>query len=536
MLLGFRVAATLLTAVVAGEGAQKIAQSILGKTKPKAVIKPEGSLQTKPFVPKNGETQCTGEYADDFSVLLPQVREFDRQPQAQYAYCVRNTAIYECLSYSSDGSLRKQRRRAILHGTGFGYRTVNGETLLLTNQHVAELPAVTDDEHTIDDIPHGCKRVSDNLRIVDKESDSYERDDIPLTRVVTDSQLDVAVLKAKQVLPILPWKIGRSAALRERNVVDIRGFPLGAFQATNLGKVVSAYDHDDFKEWDHDDFVVDALLSPGNSGSPVLAISCKTGEFELVGIYHAGYTNGSALNVVVGIDQVRDLATTLKRTPRVRTESPLDATARARLADEARSFVEPFFPFGGLTALVRPRLDGALLFVVFSREFPTKAHPVLVLEDLPPLGSDAFGELGRVWLGGPLGLKQRDRQELDADTQALVSRLLDTLRHDATTALAYRSVVKLATSSRERYEQVAKIERAIRKSVTAQRELSQSLVDVADRLGPQRGETTIAFADVYSAPTLTRAPPVVLDAKTASGDNPPPGDTPPREAPSQSQP
>ena len=114
---------------------------------------------------------------------------------------------------------------------------------------------------------------------------------------------------------MLPWKIGRSAALRERNVVEVRGFPLGAFQATNVGKVVSAFDHDSYHEWDHDDFVVDALLSSGNSGSPVLAVSCRTGEFELVGIYHAGYAEGSALNVVVGIDQVRDLLTTLKRTP-----------------------------------------------------------------------------------------------------------------------------------------------------------------------------------------------------------------------------
>src|SRR6266853_1186690 len=114
-------------------------------------------------------------------------------------------------------------------------------------------------------LPTAC----DALRIVDNESDAYERDDIPLSRVVTDPQLDVAVLKARVPLTTLPWQVGRSAALRERNVVDVRGFPLGAFRATNVGKVVSAYDHDDEKDWDHDDFVIDALLSPGNSGSPV---------------------------------------------------------------------------------------------------------------------------------------------------------------------------------------------------------------------------------------------------------------------------
>ena len=88
------------------------------------------------------------------------------------------------------------------------------------------------------------------------------------------------MLKAHALLPILPWKVGRSADLKERNVVDVRGFPLGAFKATNVGKVVSTFDHDDEKDWDHVDFVVDAQLSPGNSGSPVLAVSCKTGEPE----------------------------------------------------------------------------------------------------------------------------------------------------------------------------------------------------------------------------------------------------------------
>ena len=233
---------------------------------------------------------CSGAYADDFAALSAAAREAEQKPQSQsWVFAIRTSAVYECLSYGGDGNVRRARRKALAHGTGFGYRQQNGETLLLTNHHVAEWPAVTDDEHTVDGVPPGCKRVSDALRIVDCERDTYDRDDIPLQRVVTDKSIDIAVLKAHALLPILPWKIGRSTALKERNVVEVRGFPLGAFQATNVGKVVSTYDHDDEKDWDHVDFVVDALLSPGNSGSPVLAVSCRTGEFELVGVYHAGY-------------------------------------------------------------------------------------------------------------------------------------------------------------------------------------------------------------------------------------------------------
>jgi len=464
---------------------------------------PSAALAVEPGTALKPNPYCAGEYADDFSVLATTVREFEREQQAHSSsYCVRNTAVYECISYNSDGNVRRIRRKAVLHGTAFGYRAQGGETLLLTNQHIAEWPAVTDEEHPIDDIPLGCKRVSDSLRIVDNEADAYERDDIPLTRVVTDPQLDVAVLKARVALQVLPWKVGRSAALRERNVVDVRGFPLGAFRATNIGKVVSAYDHDEEKDWDHDDFVIDALLSPGNSGSPVLAVSCRTGEYELVGIYHAGYTGGSALNVVVGIDQVRDLMTTLKRTPRAHSESAQGSEARdrPRLVQDARFYVEPFFPFGPLAAAVRPRADGALIFEVLSRDFPLKSHPIAVLEDLPGQRAETFGELGRLWLGGPQGLKPYFRAELESDVQGQVARILDALRKNALATFSYRGAARNALSSRERFEHVARIERSIKRMTAAQRDLTQMVADLADRLGPHGTDVPVHLSDAFTIP------------------------------------
>src|SRR5438552_9628422 len=110
--------------------------------------------------------------------------------------------------------------------------------------------------------------------------------------------------------------------MRERTVVEGRRFPRAAFKTTNLGTVISTYDRDDYKQWDHDDFVIDARLSQGNSGSPVLAVSCATGEYELVGIFHAGYSRGSSLNVVVQIDQARDFLTFLKKSTVQRPDAP----------------------------------------------------------------------------------------------------------------------------------------------------------------------------------------------------------------------
>ena len=452
-----------------------------------------------------GGAYCSGFYADDFAALSAAAREAEQKPQSQsWVYAIRTSAVYECLSYAGDGNVRRVRRKALAHGTGFGYRQQNGETYILTNQHVAEWPPVTDDEHKVDDVPPGCKRVSDSLRIVESERDTYDRDDIPLQRVVTDKSMDMAVLKAHALLPILPWKVGRSADLKERNVVDVRGFPLGAFKATNVGKVVSTFDHDDEKEWDHVDFVVDAQLSPGNSGSPVLGVSCRTGEFELVGVYHAGYAGNTPLNVVVAIDQVRDMMTTLKKSPkRDRSEvssSSLDRKSRIRLFTGLDGAIDPFFPFDGAVAVGRPRSDGALIFEVMPPGFPVRSTPALVVEDLPGGPAEGYGELGRVWAGGRFGLKAYPKGALDSDAQALIERVLDGLRANAGIALELRNAQGQAARDREHYEHMGKLERQLRHAAGAQTDLANSLTDLVDRLSPKVGDATVSLAEAYAPP------------------------------------
>ncbi len=508
----------------------------VGSADPATKAPPPKTLPaTSSPLPSKGAAYCSGEYADDFSALLPKAREVESQV-ASYTFCIRTAAIYECPSYGTDGNLKRKKRRVVAHGTGFAYRQDNGDTLLLTNEHVAEWPAVTDEEHTVEDVPPGCKRVSDSLKIVDSDSDTYEADDIPLARVVADPQLDIAVLKAKGPLPVVPWKIGRSAGLKERNVVDVRGFPLGVFKATNVGKVISAYDHDSYRDWDHDDFVIDALLSPGNSGSPVFAISCKTGEFELVGIYHAGYTRGSALNVVIGIDQVRDLMTTLKRTPRTRTEvtAALDAAARAQLLAASTLTLEPFFGFGSMTAAVRTRADGALLYEVLDREFPVRTYPILVLEDLPSADPANFGTLGRVWIGNRQGLKGYLHADLDADTQAQLGRLLDGLRRESVFSFAVRAADHDASTSKEKFQRTERLEKALRSATAGYVELSQSTGDLSERFGPTPGDATVALEATLTSPP--KAAPVALVPAPASSGAAAPSSTNTAQAPKPATP
>lgn len=460
-------------------------------------------------VPATPGPYCAGDYADDLGALQPAARGFEQQAAA-YAFCIRTSAVYECPYYGIDGTLHVTRKDAVAHGTGFAFRQQDGATLVLTNEHVSGWPAATDANHNVADVPAGCRRVSEALVIVDDDSDGYERDDVPLSRVVADPQLDVAILKARALLPVMPWRIGRSAALRERNVVSVRGFPLGVVKAENLGKVISAFDHDDFGEWDHDDFVIDALLSIGSSGSPVFAVSCRTGEFELVGVYHAAYSRGSALNVVIGVDQVRDLMTTLKRAPRARTDdqAALDGAARTRLVQLVAGSSEPIFPVGPLAAKVQARSDGALLFQLFSRDFPVRTDPVLVLEDLPG-GVEEFGQLGTIWGGNRRGLKPHLRAELDGESQAQAARLLEALRRDALAYLGYRAVLSGSDGSKASFQQVARLERALRSRSVVRQDLGQLAADLVEKLAPRPAERGVTVRAVFeeTPPPVEQAPP-----------------------------
>ena len=481
--------------------------------------------------PREVRPFCAGEYADDLSALSAAAREFDRA-RKPYTFCIRTTAVYECPYYSSDGALRRIRKKVVAHGTGFGLRREGNDSLVVTNEHVAEWPPVTDREHVVEGVPSGCRRVSDAIRIVDDESDAYDRDDVPLSRVVSDPQLDISVLRARTSLPVMPWKIGRSAALRERNAVDVRGFPLGVLRTTNVGKVTSAYEHDSEREWDHDDFVIDALLSPGNSGSPVFAVSCRTGEFELVGVYHAGYVRGSALNVVVGIDQVRELIEKLKRTPRPRQDlaATMDVGARTRIAEWARTSAGAAFPFGATFATASLRADGALVFAIMGRDFPVRSVPVLVIEDLPA-DAETFGHAGRVWAGNGSGLRQVDRAGLEGDAQGQLAKVLDALRRDAAVAASYRAAARVQPSTREKWEATSRLERTVRKLSDTRQDLSQTALDLADRLSPGDVEYKVLFSEALAPPPpppeMAAAPVSAPDLGVSPDDPRPPASDPP---------
>src|SRR5438874_11313125 len=326
---------------------------------------------------------CSGDYAD----ALPAEKAnaiLSGENNQPFVFAIRNTATYEHVYYGHDGKLRRAYLRSVVHGTGFAYRVVNGETQIVTNEHVAGQPDVTDDEHPVEGVPLGSKKVREQLKIVRDETDDYEPGHIVLAKVLSAPQADIAVLKARKQLGVMPYRIGRSSALRSGNLVQVRGFPLGAFQALNTGKVVNPMTLDTERGWNHADFMVDALLAAGNSGSPVFAVSCRSAEPELVGVYHAGYTDAAALNAVVAIDQLREELDTLKvpkRDPGLHND--ITAQDRDRLVKQLS--VEPTrsltFPFGGRFVVVALADPQAIRFSILDDDYPLSTRESMALVD-----------------------------------------------------------------------------------------------------------------------------------------------------------
>ena len=319
---------------------------------------------------------CPGAYADALSAMAPETRARDQAAGERWIHCLRAAAVYEHLAYGRGGRVRRQYFRKVRHGTGFAYATQGGRWYVATNQHVVSFPEVTRGDE-IEGVPDGSRKVRESVKIVGSEADPDAPGQVELSTVVEDASLDVAVLASTAPLALAPYRLGRSADLRVGDAVLVRGFPLGAFFAANAGRVIAVDQRDEERGWDHVDFAIDALLNPGNSGSPVLALSCRTGQPEIVGIYHAGYRGAQGLHVVVGIDEVRPVLMGLR--PALRRDPPPDAPADpAALRAELARGGPAVMPFGGRAVRVSAR-GAEVRFALLDEGFPLSGRVELEL-------------------------------------------------------------------------------------------------------------------------------------------------------------
>jgi S1-C subfamily serine protease len=367
-------------------------------------------VQGAPVERGAGRPPCPSRYADALSVMSAASRERESRPGADWVYCLRATAVYEHLSYGRGGKIVHEYHSKTRHGTGFAFRKRGGEWLVATNQHVIAYPEVTGDAQELEGVPPGSRRVRIDVRIVANESDPDSPEQTVLRPTLVDEPLDMAVLASREPLHLVPYRLGRSADLRVGNAVLVRGYPLGAFMAVNAGRVIGLGQRDVERGWDHEDFAIDALLNLGSSGSPVLAVSCETGEPEIVGIYHAGYRNAQGLNVVIAVDELRGVLDELRAPSRpAAAREPAADPAEARAALAHGPILIPF----GRRAVRVERAGEAVRFAVLDASFPLSTRVELSIVDRGTAADGRAGEL-RAALWEQLGLVLRYRAAEEA--------------------------------------------------------------------------------------------------------------------------
>ncbi len=420
---------------------------------------------------------CTGEYADFLSAMNRSTRLLEASPDVGYTYLVRNTATYERVYYAKGGKLRRLYLRHVRHGTAFAYLAQGGSWFVATNAHVAEQPAVTESDEDVEGVPVGARKVRETVRIVANESDPDELALAMLTKVVVDEELDLAILRTQQPLKVMPYKLGRSSALRVGNAVQVRGYPLGAVAAANSGRVISVGQLDHERSWNHEDFAVDALLNAGNSGSPVLAVSCKTGDLELVGIYHAGYREAQALNVVVAVDQLRETLETMR--PRHGPAAP--AVDRAALIARVRASPSPFLmPFAERVVRVDAGAE-TVRFSVLEADYPLTARVELAVI----ARTSDLGRASALVLPPRFGEREIPGMRLEPTFREQAVRLSHALWKQLAAVVAFRELELASGASAEGRSALAAAVARIRSGRAEQKEVLQSVgFDAEDLVWP----------------------------------------------------
>jgi serine protease Do len=214
----------------------------------------------------------------------------------------------------------------------------------------------------------------------------------------------------------------------------------------------------------------------------VLALSCRTGQLELVGMYHAGYKEASALNVVVGIDQLRDFMSKKRRITRTPSDSPVLAAAeRTHLEEGLAETSLPIFEFGGLPVLAE-RADDSLRYHVYGRNFPIDDRRLAILEDRPVSGK--FGELARLYVRGDGGWRESAAGGLGEDDRDLLVRLGDALHRHMLRVLEYRRMLANQKGTPEERHRGRELQKALDRHAVAERELVTNFMDLVERLAP----------------------------------------------------
>lgn len=434
----------------------------------------------------NAETQginfsCAGKYSDFLGTMSLKNRQFENSPAASYTYRIRNTVTYEHVYYGKNGKVLRNTLKNAYYGTGFAYLKKEGEYYLATNQHIVEMPEITETASSVEGIPVGARKIKEVLEIVRSRKNSIKNEYIPLKMVISDESLDIAILKTRIPLNVMPYSHGDSTAIKSGDIVIAKGYPLGIFSATNTGRVTAINLVDTDGKWNHNDFATDALLNDGNSGSPVLAISCRTGELELVGIYHAEYSDGKGMGLVIGINDLRELMETFKIPQRkIREHMSLSAAL-----DIIRAVPSPvFIPFANHVVRIDNMGDN-LRFAILSDDFPLDTTEQVVI-----ISGALDQNVKALLLPNRYGKTEIPREKLNSIAKDQIQRLNDAIWQQVGTVVEYRQLSQQAGESADARKYVsslgAKIRRAKSEQVTMINNIDLDTIGITNGSSPER--------------------------------------------------
>jgi len=164
---------------------------------------------------------------------------------------------------------------------------------------------------------------------------------------------------------------------------------------------------------------------------------------------------------------------------------------------------------GGATGGVP--IAGALLYHIYTRQFPLDDRRSLVLEDLPKDG--AFGEVGRMFVpaaasASPAAAPWRawPPSALGVEERELLGRAVDSIRVQVLRATDYRKTLANLASADER-RRGRELSRAITHDAVAAKDLANALLDMADRLAVAHDTPAPPTGSISEAPPAPAAPP-----------------------------
>ena len=188
------------------------------------------------------------------------------------------------------------------HGLGSGF--LIGDGLVLTNNHVVEIP---DEQHP------GKFRPMDEIKVITDETAPGGAREFAAKVVGNDPKSDVALLRieGKDVGQLKYATLGDSDAAEVGDYVIAIGEPFG-LQATVTAGIISAKERSQFGGPYSDYLQTDASINPGNSGGPLFNL-----KGEVVGINSAIISGANTIGFAIPIAVVKQILPQLKEKGRV---------------------------------------------------------------------------------------------------------------------------------------------------------------------------------------------------------------------------